>query len=45
MNNLITLCPSCNGKVNYDRLFWEQLFKIKIYEKNNEKINEGFGES
>jgi hypothetical protein len=31
-NNLITLCRSCNVKVNFDRKKWEKLFKEKIRE-------------
>ena len=29
-NNLITLCRSCNVKVNYNRKKWQKLFKSKI---------------
>jgi hypothetical protein len=33
-NNLITLCRSCNIKVNFDRIKWEKLLKIKVEELN-----------
>ena len=32
-DNLITLCRSCNAKVNFDRDYWEEYFKEKILEK------------
>ncbi len=32
-NNLITLCSSCNGKVNFNRDYWEEYFKEMILEK------------
>ena len=34
-NNLITLCRSCNDKVNFDRDWWARFFKTII--KNNKK--------
>jgi len=30
LNNLITLCASCNGKVNRDRDYWTEFFKNKL---------------
>jgi hypothetical protein len=35
LNNLITLCTSCNFKVNYDRIYWKNYFINKI--KGDEK--------
>lgn len=29
-NNLITLCRSCNAKVNFNRNFWTNYFNLKI---------------
>lgn len=29
-NNLISLCRKCNLKVNFNRVFWEDYFKLKI---------------
>jgi len=29
-NNLITLCCSCNGKVNFKRDYWTEFFKNKL---------------
>jgi len=38
-NNLITLCRSCNGRANFNRLYWENVYKDIIKEINlNETI-------
>ena len=34
--NLITLCRSCNGKVNFHREFWKGFFMGKIYERGRQ---------
>lgn len=31
--NLITVCPSCHGKTNFDRDKWQQHFENIINEK------------
>ena len=31
--NLITLCRSCNSRVNYNRIYWENYFNNKLGEK------------
>lgn len=35
LRNLITLCRSCNAKVNFDRDYWEEFFKRKMLEISN----------
>jgi hypothetical protein len=34
--DLITLCASCNSKVNFDRDYWENFFMTKLKELNYE---------
>ena len=37
-NNLITLCVSCNAKVNINREYWQQYFQKLIYEHSQSQL-------